>query len=251
MENVTLDSHNYDEKNEQFFECYIKANGDWKSGEDAKKFRSYFLDYYKKGDVKIHSQEHKYESMLLRYFSMNNKMFFKGIKPIQIVKARFPMKTPLLASDKKGVLLERQAGKGGGIDIFTRTRHGNQSRINVIELKDEYKTSEPPEKVICQAIKYAVFIQQLLRSEAGEKWWGLFGFNSSLPKKIVIDATCVMPDINNKADDKDCYGVNDTSFAKKRISIDGNDEIELHYIYFKTRINNDGQIGINSVKTSL
>ena len=135
------------------------------------------------------------------------------------------MKTPLLASDKTGVKLEGRAGRGGGIDLFTRTRTDGDVRLNVMELKDEYTNGEPPEKVIRQAIKYAVFIQQLLRSDSGTIWWKLFGFSKPLPEKLVINATCVMPTNSN--------GENDKSFAKQRISIDGIDEIELHYIYFE------------------
>ena len=32
------------------------------------------------------------------------------------------MKTPLLASDKNGVKIESRPGRGGGIDLFTRTK---------------------------------------------------------------------------------------------------------------------------------
>ena len=34
-----------------------------------------------------------------------------------------------------------------------------------MELKDEHKASEPPEKVMCQALVYAVFVAHLLLSE--------------------------------------------------------------------------------------
>lgn len=222
---VLIDTTKYDKHNKDYFDCTIRLKDvEWSRSLSAKVFRKHFagLDMSK---ISTRSKEHEYESLLLTEFNKTQKTQFKGIKPIRIIKARFPMKTPLLASDKNGVKIEKRPGQGGGIDLFTRTRVDGQVRLNVMELKDEYSNSEPPEKVIRQAIKYAVFIQQLLRSQSGSVWWKLFGFSKSLPEKLIINATCVMP--SNKK------GVNDTSFGGKRLAINGIDEIELHYIYFE------------------
>ena len=221
---VVIDTTKYDLHNKEYFNCPISLkNVDWAKNPLAKGFRKYFAEL-DMNTITTHSKEHEYESLLLTEFNKTPKTQFKGIKPISIIKARFPMKTPLLASDKTGVKLEEKPGRGGGIDLFTRTKVDGQVRLNVMELKDEYTNSEPPQKVIRQAIKYAVFIQQLIRSESGIAWWRLFGFSKTMPEKLVINATCVMPS-NNK-------GENDTSFGKERIKITDNDEIELHYIYF-------------------
>jgi len=222
---VKINNEKYNDNNKKFFGCQITLkDADWAKCPLAKEFRKYFADL-DETSVTTHSKEHKYESLLFSEFSKSSKTQFKGIKPISIIKARFPMKTPLLASDKTGVKLEGKPGRGGGIDLFTRTRTDGQVRLNVMELKDEYTNSEPPQKVIRQAIKYAVFIQQLLRSESGKIWWKLFGFSKALPEKLVINATCIMP--SNLKDE------NDTSFGKRRIKITNNDEIELHYLYFE------------------
>ena len=221
---VLIDTTKYDQHNKDYFDCKIELKSiEWAKAPSAKAFRKFFseLDV---SSISTHSKEHEFESLLLTEFSKSPKTQFKGIKPISIIKARFPMKTPLLASDKNGVKIESRPGRGGGIDLFTRTKVDGQVRLNVMELKDEYSNSEPPQKVIRQAIKYAVFIQQLLRSQSGPIWWRLFGFSKPLPEKLVINATCIMPS-NSK-------GENDVSFGKKRIKITENDEIELHYIYF-------------------
>lgn len=226
---VLIDTTKYDQHNKDYFDCQVKLkNIDWAKNSSAKAFRKYFAEL-DVASISTHSKEHEYESLLLTEFNKSPKIQFRGIKPISIIKARFPMKTPLLASDKKGVKIESRPGRGGGIDLFTRTKVAGQVRLNVMELKDEYSNNEPPQKVIRQAIKYAVFIQQLLRSDSGAVWWKLFGFAKPLPEKLIINATCIMP--TNKK------GENDTSFGKKRIRITENDEIELHYIYFD-KINN-------------
>ncbi len=216
---VVIDTSNYDSHNKEFFNCPVELkNADWAKDSLAKSFRKYFLEL-DINSVTTHSKEHEYESLLLSEFNKSLKTQFRGIKPISIIKARFPMKTPLLAS-KTGVKLEGRPGSGGGIDLFTRTKTNGQVRLNVMELKDEY---ESPENVIKQAIKYAVFIQQLLRSKSGSRWWKLFGFCKPLPEKLIINATCIMPE--------NLHGANDTSFANRRLDVNG-DTIELHYIYF-------------------
>ena len=146
------------------------------------------------------------------------------------------MPTPLVAS-KLGVVGYSGFG-GGGIDILARVGTGGRATyLCVIEFKDETVKTEPPTVVIEQAIKYAVFVRELLRNETvGDKWWRLFGFGGKIPKKLLIHAVCAMPhDII----------LSDTNFANWKIAI-GQDVIQLDYIYFKEFENE-----ITSLLTSL
>jgi hypothetical protein len=130
------------------------------------------------------------------------------------------MPTPISASNHKAPL-KYSKSKGGGIDILARTGRGPHATLTVIEVKDENTDKEPPEAALKQAIQYAVFIRELLRSDCGEAWYKIFGFTGGIPKNLKIRVACAMPDDNL-----------DKSFAKKTCSI-GSDTIECHYIYFK------------------
>ena len=129
-------------------------------------------------------------------------------------------------ASKKGVVT--YAGLGGGIDILARTGTGGRNtHLCILEVKDENKPSESADIVIQQALKYTVFIRELLRSEAGAVWWKLFGFNAAIHDTLLLHTICVMPDNDNV----------DTSFGGEKYDIDG-DTVELHYIYFKDAENN-------------
>ena len=172
---------------------------------------------------------------MLTCFEDRNKEIdaFKHIRPVSVISGvRFPMPTPISASNKKAV---RYSGtSGGGIDIFTRTGNGKATYLNIMELKDENHKGEEPSVVIRQAIAYATFILRLLRSKSGASWYKLFGFSSTLPDSIKVYATCLMP--KGFCEDK--------SFATHKIFIDkindvvsdvaieNSDIIELHYMYF-------------------
>ena len=77
------------------------------------------------------------------------------------------MPTPFKASDHTPTY---RGKNGGGIDILACVRHGNSTRLGVIEIKDETKPNENIELVINQAVTYACFIRELLRSKSGDKW---------------------------------------------------------------------------------
>ena len=198
----------------------------WHSSK-AKEFRSFFhnLKIDKTPDLLKKRKEHRLESLLLSEFSKSTSKPLKNIRPIKIAGIRFPMPTPLKAHDHSTV--EYSYDDGGNIDIFVRTGRGKNAKLCVIELKDENKDSEPACDAVKQAVKYAVFIRELLRSEAGEAWWSLFGYNktgnSPIPEKLVIYAACAMP---NKTDA-------DISFADGWKYKIGNDTVLLHYIYFE------------------
>ena len=111
---------------------------------------------------------------------------------------------------------------GGGIDILARTGTGGKAtNLCIMELKDENNKREPPKDAMKQAIAYATFIRELLRSDAGTAWWKLLGFGGKIPDMLELYTTCVMP---SRLD-------NDYSFGNMVLNIE-KDTIKLHYIYF-------------------
>ena len=137
--------------------------------------------------------------------------------------------------------LLKYSGKGGGIDILTRTGAGGKAtRLCIMELKDENKKSEPPKDAMKQAVAYATFIRELLRSDAGEDWWKLFEFGGKIPRSLELYAACVMP-----SNDNNDY----CSFRDMELNITENDTIKLHYLYFTEK--KDGRITIEPGNTTL
>ena len=234
-EKVLLSTKRYETTNLRDFDCPIAlANASWKE-KNVGEFRSHFKNRpEKRNKGKKSNDEHRVESLLLNEFSKTAEKTVRNIRSVEIAGVRFPMPTPLKASSKGEILYSGE--KGGGVDILARVgTSGRNTRLCIMELKDENTKKEPAEKVLAQAIKYAVFIRELLRSDAGEAWYKLFGFSGKIPEKLVLNAVCVMPDIEGA----------DTSFAGEALDIDG-DTIELHYMYFKEAENK-----IVSVKSSL
>lgn len=222
---IIVDTSRFDEKNERDFGCGIMlSKALWRSP-DADRFRSFFHNRSPErlpGSAKK-NEEHRLESLLLAEFSKSKGKALPNIQPVKVAGLRFPTPTPLSASDHGKV--DYANFYGGGIDILARTGKGKYAKLCVIELKDENKDAEPVGDVLKQAIKYTVFIRELLRSDAGAAWWKLFGFNATgnnpIPENLIIYAACAMPD---KPDA-------DTSFAGTEYRI-GSDIIRLHYIYF-------------------
>lgn len=230
-------SNNYDKNNAGYFDWHKSLNKvNWR-GEEAKAFRAYF----KKNPPRIETstkrnEEHRIESLLLSEFSKNKSAgkAISYIQPVKIGAVRFPMPTPISASNHKSVKYSKFYG--GGIDIFTRVgKSGRSAKLCVIELKDENDPKEPAIEVIKQAVAYATFVRELLRSESGYDWWKIFGFNKPIPKKLTVLAACAMPSGKN----------NDYSFANKEIQIES-DVIRLHYIYFRETDNT-----ISDIESSL
>jgi hypothetical protein len=212
-----LSTKGYDENNFCDFGCDIKLyNAHW-DGHETKQFRRYFRSLpdrsrtNNKGNV-----EHNVENMLLAEFSKRKSAdkLLLGIQPVKIAGVRFGMPTPLSASDH-GKLKYANA-YGGGIDILARSG----AKLTVIEVKDENTPKEPPQAALKQAIEYAVFIRELLRSKSGEKWYRVFGFSGKLPRSLTIRTVCAMPD-----------DIPEKSFTGKTLPIE-NDAIECHYLYF-------------------
>jgi hypothetical protein len=187
---VFISTKKKDESNKKYLEIDIKLdNNDWLSA-NATKFRKHFYD---NSSLKGKSPEHSMENKLLAEFKKNRSENKKlcNIQPVRLFDDLFfQMPTPLTASKD----VKYSGANGGGIDILSRVKHkNNETRLCVMELKDEYSNSEPPKKVMEQAVAYATFVAHLLRSKSGNKWYKLFGYKDHVPKQLTIDVATLMP----------------------------------------------------------
>jgi len=233
---ITIDTSEFDNKNKYYFDCEIKlSKAGWHTPQ-ANAFRSHF---HNREPKRTGYEERRLESLLLAEFAKGTGKALKNIQPVQNEGLRFPMPTPLKACDHSKI---EYAGNDGHIDILARIGHGGRStKLGIIELKDKYTVGEPPCKVIKQALIYTTFIRELLRSEAGVKWWKLFSFRNTLPKKLVLYSICAMPHKDGA----------DTSFGGDSYVLE-EDTIQLHYIYFNeiNKIHSNIEIICNSFGTT-
>ena len=212
---ISKTQHN-NNSNPQYFIGYPKnlSEGEfsWHSKE-AQLFRKYFKN---KPEKKRHP-EHRLENLLLKEFNKSrraDKSLF-GIQPVTLGSdIFFQLPTPLTAS---GSDISYSNGHGG-IDILARrNRH-----LVVFELKDEYKSTENPDKVISQAIAYATFIAELCKTDAANDFWELCKIKS-IKNRELIYVSILMPDPKDGS----------KPFSGERIQIQGsNIELELHYMFF-------------------
>ena len=215
---IAISTKDQDDKNLRDFNCDINLNDiSWRETQ-VSEFRKFFKNRQNSRNTGNNkkNEEHNVESLLLSEFSKRNSKSkqITGIQPIKIGGIRFGMPTPISASNHKALKYSKQSG--GGIDIFTRTGKGRATYLTVIEVKDENNSKEPPKDALKQAIQYAVFIRELLRSDCGDNWYKIFGFSGIIPNILTIRTVCAI----------------DKSFAKQTYLI-GNDKIECHYVYFK------------------
>lgn len=149
------------------------------------------------------------------------------------------MPTPISASNPKKLTYSTGHSLGGGIDILCRVGSAGRPNLCIMEVKDEYNPKEPPSMAIKQALAYATFVRELLRSEDCEKWWHIFGFKKPR-KQIKLLVTCVMP--------APASGDPDISFGDTTILFDpdSTDCAVLHYMYI-----NECDNKIKVVSTSL
>jgi len=219
-----LSAKRYERTNLRDFGCNIcRSAADWR-GEDSARFRKFFKDRKgpRIGGANRANEEHRLESLLLTEFSKtkSKEKPLLGIQPVTIAKVRFPMPTPISASNPRAI--KYSGTRGGGIDILTRTgTGGSATHLCIIELKDENDRTEQPRVAMKQALAYATFVRELLRSNAGSAWWKLFGFRGGVPEQLKLYAACVMPSTKN----------NDYSFGRMELNIE-TDAITLHYLYF-------------------
>ena len=188
----------------------VEKTVDWHS-KNAKDFRKIYADLEEKLEknpqLRIKGQpEHELESELLKNYSQKSsaKKEFSFIQPVMMrdTHARFQMPTPIKASNLKNDMTKPSNSKsrGGGIDILARIGSGYKTKLAVIELKDENTKSEPPHKAIRQAIAYATFLRELIRSDSGKDWWEFFGFGRDIPEELIIKAIIAMPYRNKKGE---------------------------------------------------
>lgn len=223
-------SDNKKEKNNEIDES-------WKSGKKAKLFRKFFKEEVNKQKMP-HSIEHLVEMRLFQEFarksSVNKNIL--GIQPIKLGSIFTHMKTALKASESKKKKASASS-KGGEIDIFCRRRvSSKETRLTVIEVKDKEEKGESFNEAMNQAIAYAVFIRELIRSSCGESWMKIWGINSDIKESITINAVVAIPvDSNHIAD-----------FQGKDIYL-GKDKIELHYMAIdKSILDPDGEVRIET-----
>ena len=223
---------------DRIISCSKVKNIKW-NDENARDFRKIYLELDKKINANIDVKkalgdpEHDLECALLKNFSQKSSVgkVLANIQPVMMgdTNARFQMPTPIKASEaKKGPDSIKYSGEdGGGIDILARIGSGRATKLAVLELKDKYSNSEPPEKVMHQAVAYATFIRELLRSDCGSKWWKFFGFGGNIPSEFEIKALVVMPyDDRAKTD----FGGDNIKFDFEK-DVFKNDSITLGYIY--------------------
>lgn len=226
----------------QYLENLIDKQCDWIS-DKAANFRKIYANLEKEiGESKTaltRNKEHELESTLLKNFSKTSscEKIICNIQPVTMLQKSlfFQMPTPLKASRAKNGIIEYSYENGGGIDILARIGGGNGTYLAIIELKDKFETSEKPEDAISQAIAYATFIRELLRSDSGKKWWNFFGFDRELPceeKGVKLYAIIAMPNDKN-ANKNFVYNSNHEGI---QLSLGGKDKLELGYIYLE----NDG-----------
>jgi len=183
----------------------------------AKEDAETFIDNYRKlsiGKVNVYSEKRKIESLILEEFAKTSRAEDKKlcyIQPVRLCKQFYQLTTPLGASDHKvlpTIAIRRTddgklAAAGGGIDILARIKtKANESRLVIIELENKQEGSDV--ETMFKALAKATFIAHLLRSNSGEDWWKLFGFNDNKVKDaLTIDLYVVtlMPKGSSKEGD--------------------------------------------------
>ena len=199
---IPLEKTNKEYFKEEYTDLQMSEGVEWSSPE-ARNFRRFFRNKSKEANsIKLKSPEHRLENRLLKEFAKKTRAEGKvlcNIQPVRLYDCFFQFPTPLKASDHEP---EYSKQYGGGIDILARVKSvdGN-SRICVMELKDENKKNESQADAMKQAVTYSVFIANLLRSESGEDWWKFFmnrGSKTNVPDYLNIDVVTVMPEGNTK-----------------------------------------------------
>lgn len=167
-------------------DLHFKTSFQWKSVEGTK-FRKYYRDILAKD---LRSQEHKDEFLILNELGKKNGALKSlwNIQPVKIdncFKVQFP------------VGLNSQGNSStGNIDILCRVRRGAISNLAVIELKNS-ESYLSRSGGIDQAIRYAVFLRELLRNSESinkVKWMKILKVNPNrLNKPLTFYATLMVP----------------------------------------------------------
>lgn len=240
---IFFSTKEYQNSNKKNFEYdIVHDNDNWhlKSGEI---FRKFFNGYKERIDGSKRNEEHRIQNLLLRELAKKKgeEKYIKFIQPVRLQRCFLEIPTPFAASNHNPTYA---AHRGGGIDILARVKYGPETRLGVVEVKDEYKTNENIFQVLNQAVTYACFICKLLRSESGAKWAKLFKFTKPeklLSKPLIVDAIAAMPNIS--PEDSALFNLEKPA----RIKV-GEDLIELHFISFE---DNKAENKLGNIKTSL
>lgn len=215
---VSEDQANYAKEKFGFTNSVALKGVEWKTSKEAIEFRKFYYSQKSTQNVCVKSKEHRIENYLLSEFgktlrSQNKKLC--NIQPIKLGKRFFQLTTPLKGSTHNPIISltkNKNGATGGGIDILARVRNAkNESRVTIIELKDENRESESQELAMSQALIYATFISKLLRSNSGQNWWQLFGNTGEINKDetIHLNVVTIMPEGQSTEGNLDSIEVED------------------------------------------
>jgi len=215
------------EINQGYFHDFLLFDGQYPwNGKVARAFRAYFKKrfVFSRGMPSVRSIEHRIESKFIQeMFRGSDKFEGRGleIKPVGI--AGCPLQFPVPISANTGL----PKSTPGHIDILARRKvKGKKVLLSVWELKkpNEYKYAAS------QAYIYALSLIKILRSPQGKEWYKVFGFRSSIPKTLEIEAVvAITPDMKYKFDKEMGELVRSTP-----LGING-DKINLHYVCYKEK----------------
>lgn len=221
---VKLSTENKVDTNKKYFDYdRLIKNEDWNSPV-AKEFREYFKNIKNR---QPRQREHMLENRILGEFekSTADNKAFRWIQPVSFAGCRFHMKTAIKGSAKEKLISKN----GGEIDVFCRQKVGNNIRLSIVEVKDENIVSESLEITMKQAIAYAVFIRELVRSsnENGRAWLKIWGIsdetiNKQINNPLELNAIVAMPYKRDETPD----------FSGQFVQL-GEDKIYLHYMLAK------------------
>ena len=208
----------------------------WSNSKFAREFRK----FYKDGNRGLPRQkEHMVESALFSEIGKRrsaNKTLC-NITPVQYVGRRIHMKTAVKASKAGKKNLIEVSDAGGEIDLFCRRSIKNgrgESRLVVIEIKDENRKDESFDSTMKQAVSYAVFIRELIHSKAGNNWMELWGMKNQKKTGFTIDCVVAMP----KGETRPSYTGKEQPIPLE--NDDGSiDHLKLHYLEITSQIGED------------
>jgi hypothetical protein len=180
--------------------CYFKdfpltENSYPWNGKEAKMFRQFFKDFAanSRGKPNVRIEEHRIESKFIEEMLKGGGKFGGcGLKIQPITLGDCPLQFPVPFSANTGEPVD----KTGHIDILARRKgKDNKVKLSVWELKKPKAYG----KAAAQAYIYALQLLYILRSERGNEWYELFGFNRPVPKSLEIEAVVA---IDRKHKDK-------------------------------------------------
>lgn len=221
------DEHSANSLNYFGYDVGVINSVNWGTDEKSKLFRKFYKEH---SDKAPRQKEHMVESALFteleKSSSFNKNLCY--ITPVSFCNLRFHLKTALKACKSKNDEIAISES-GGEIDLLARRRvNVGNSRLVVIEIKDENKKTESFDLAIKQAISYTVFLIKLLRGNNGRKWAQILGMPSlSEDDKLIVDAVAAMPHQDGL----------EPSFRGEEILVTTKDSICLHYMELSTKIN--------------